>query len=646
MRVAVCLACSLALCFTLSAGCSSPPPEPAAGCNPVLGDDCMSPFPSSFFETADPTCATGMRVALSSSTLPVSNSGGSIKTDRMNARDGFSPSTQFLVYFKAGVNAAELPGLDNLAASIAPTSTVQILDFDSGERLPVFAELDANAGPGDRQALIIHPAMRLTPGHRYVIALVALHDAAGKLLEPAPFRALRDRAPLNHALTMLKARYEDLFGVLTKAGLDRSRLSLAWDVVVASDDSATRHLLTMRDKALALAQAGQLGYAITSSTDETDPHLLREVVGTVDVPMYLADDSGASGLTLDATGLPVMRTIGKANLVIHIPQCAATATAPLPVLVFGHGLFGKAQTELNTDYEKQVGDELCMVQIGTDWLGLDADDVATVAEKVLPDLNQLTLVTDRLQQAQVNAQTMTRLFLTKIKDDPALQINGKAVTDGSQVYYYGISDGGIQGGTFLALSPDVQRGVLNVPGCEWTLMMFRSHDFNSLQVLIGTVLPDTLDQQVVLTLSQSEWDYSDPATFVPHLLASPLPGAHADKRIILQESEGDAQVPNVSTRIEARLIGLPGLDLEHPVYGIDEKPAPLDSAYTQWDVHSMPLPPAGNKPAPVDNQAHEGIRRLPALIAQLKAFFTPTGQVTQTCSGPCSFPVPDGTPPP
>lgn len=626
---------ALIFCFVL-AGCNGAPPEPAAGCNPLVGDECLSPFPSSFYEQADSTSATGVRVALDSSTLPVSNGGTPMRVDRMNTRDGFSPSTQFLVYFKTPITAT-LPGPDSPEPSLTPTGPVQILDFDTGERVPAFGELDVNALQGDRQGIVIHALVRLIPSHRYIIAMVDVGDA------PAPFRALRDKGALNQALTRIQPRAEEVFAKLTAAGVDRSKLTLAWDVQIASDETATSHLLAMRDNALSMSST--LGYHITSSTDmPNDTHLLREVLGTVDVPMYLIDDSNRSGLVLDDAGMPKQRTIGTATMVVHIPKCASTASGPLPVMIFGHGLFGSAAGEMGSDYQKQVIDTLCMVQVGTDWLGLDKDDVALVSAKVIPDLNNLSLLTDRLQQAHLNAQMMTHTFLTKVKDDPSLQVNGHAVTDGSQVYYYGISDGGIQGGTFMALSPDVQRGVLNVPGCEWSLLMFRSHDFQSLKLLLNSIYPDPFDQQVLITLSQSEWDYTDPATFAPHLLKAPLPGAHPDKRVILQESIGDSQVPNIATRVMARTIGLDGNDLEQPVFGITQKAAPLDSAYTQWNVNSMPLPPVGNEPPPQENQAHEGIRRLDALVMQVKLFFTPTGQVQQTCQGICSFPVPPGTP--
>ena len=76
-----------------------------------------------------------------------------------------------------------------------------------------------------------------------------------------------------------------------------------------------------------------------------------------------------------------------------------------------------------------------MIQIGTDWIGLASYDFSTVAQNVIADLNQFPIVSDRLQQAHVNAQTLVRLFLLQMKDDPMLQANGHAITDGSEIYY-------------------------------------------------------------------------------------------------------------------------------------------------------------------------------------------------------------------
>jgi hypothetical protein len=591
----------------------------------------VTPFPSTFWETPDPTTATGLRVALTPQALPTLTP--PLATDRYNALDGFSPATPFVVYFANGVDTAQLPTIDQLDQTVNPTSVVQIVDYQTGDHLPVFAELDLN-GSG-RHALLIHPQIRLQPERRYVVAIVGLDDATGAPLAPAPFVALRDQNPLSKSLEPVAARYEEIFDALNRAGVARASLTLAFDVVTASDATATTHLQAMRDQALPMVPS--LTWTISSSADTpSDPNLFRKVIYSVQTPSFLADATGHSTLDYGPTGQPLLRGIDTMPVVVQIPQCALTATAPLPVIVFGHGLFSTAEDELATPLLQQVANEACVVFIGTDWLGLSSPDLATLANYLPQDLNNVYLVTDRLQQAHVNAQVMTRLFMTTLKNDPALAVNGHAVTDASNVTYFGISDGGIQGGTFMALSPDVLRGVLNVPGCEWSLLINRSVDFAPLAPIISSVIPDPVNAQIVISLLQSEWDYTDPATFAPHLLMNPLPGIFT-KRILMQESIGDAQVTNLATRVLARTMGIPGLDLIDPIFGVQQMAPPLDSAYTQWNSNPMPLPPAGNVALSSDNGAHNAVYQYLPAQQQILAFLKPNGQVTQTCVGPCSF---------
>src|SRR5262249_40424754 len=92
------LACGMRWLAVLAiAACSSSgPPEPEPGCNPLIGDDCMTPYPSSFYQSA-----TG-QVAIPDGVLPTPKN-TTLATDRLNSHDGFSPSTPFVVYFKDGV---------------------------------------------------------------------------------------------------------------------------------------------------------------------------------------------------------------------------------------------------------------------------------------------------------------------------------------------------------------------------------------------------------------------------------------------------------------------------------------------------------------------------------------------------------------
>jgi hypothetical protein len=614
----------VAVTVVIACSSSSGPPEPKPGCNPLIGDDCVTPYPTSFFQSS-----TG-QVAIPDGVLP-NPRGITLSPDRLNTHDGFSPSTPFVVYFAKGVDGSLLPTQDAIDQSIVATSHVQIMDFATGTRVPLFAELDVNAGSGDRQALIIHPMARLQPSTRYVVALVGLNDASGAPLDAPGFAALRDKTTLNTALAPLVANYESVFAMLETAGITRSSLTLAWDVTTASDGDSTSHLFAMRDQALAMVDS--LTWTITKQTDTgSDAQRIRELVGTFQVPSFLTDDSTTGTLLTDGSGNPMLRgSLGSANFVVEIPACAGSATSPLPVMVYGHGLFGDAQSELETNYQRQLGEYLCMVQIGTNWIGLSSDDLPTLAGTVFPDFNQLHIITDRLQQAHVNAQVLTRLVLTKLKDDPALALgSGSAsIIDGSTAYYFGISDGGIQGATYMALAQDVSRAALNVPGAEWSLLMFRSFDFDQLLALLNVNLPDKLDEQILVALFQPEFDFTDPAGFASHVDLT-------TKQLLLQEGIGDAQVTNLATRVLARTLGVTGLDLEQPVYGITAQPAPLASAYTQYDITPSPLPPTGDTPSGSDNGVHETIRELVPVEQQIKAFLTPGGMVTDVCSGaPC-----------
>ncbi len=629
--------------IALLAGCSSDDPEPVsdlepveAGCNPLVGGDCMTPFPSSFHTVADESTATGVRVNLDGAWLPVSNPGIVVDPVRFNRRDGFSPATPFLVYFPEGVDASQLPDSSEagVASSVEPTSRVQILDAETGERIPLFAELDVNALAFDRQALLIRPMVRLQPGTRYLIALVDLADATGQPLSPKPFAALRDRLPLNESLAPLEANYEDIFARLETHGIARASLSLAWDVTTASDAPILAHLLHMRE--IGFDMQDSLGYTVAAVEEfEDHPDRLRELEIRFEVPWFLSSaNDDVALMEFDDDFLPVASGTAEVTMLVQVPRCAVEATAPLPVLVFGHGLFGSATTT-RSERVLELANRFCHVVIATDWIGLSSDDLLNL-QLLATDVNQGYFVTDRLQQAHLNHVMMTRLFKRAIKNDDALAIEGQPITDGETIYYFGVSNGGIQGGGFMALSPDVERGVLNVPGGNWNLMMYRSLHFNQLLPLLTAVYPDALDRQILVAMTQFAWDYTDPLTYAPHLLADPLPDV-PPKQIILQESIGDAQVPNLATRLLARTMGVDALPLVQDIYGVDVQQGPLDSAYTQWDSGPSPLPPTGNAPADSDNGAHNAPLSSPDLQEQLRLFYQPAGQAVHTCDGPCTF---------
>jgi hypothetical protein len=623
------------------------------GCNPLGGgqsEDCLTPYPSSYYLRPDPKNAGRQIVSIPPSALPVSRKGVMLNPTLLGDRDGYSPATPIIAYFPTPIDPKNLPGPHAIEASVRPESPVQLFRYPDGQRVPLMAEVDGNASDGERQGLMIYPALRLQPKTRYVVALSGL---VGQYSQPVPalqgFAALRDdQLASGSERSKLKPQYEELFAFLAKQGLARKDLQLAWDFTTASDEPLTGRLVQMRDTAWSYQPGpGQdpppppVTIQKVNDTGLQDP-LLRQIIGTYTVPSFLNDDSPDSDGTLKRgpDGEPVIRGYGQFPLVIHIPKCAQTAPGPLPVMIFGHGMFGGALDEMDSGYERGIINRLCTVQIGSDWIGVAEADKAYVADNVLGDWNKVTHVTERLQQAHLNFASLARLIKQGGLDMlPALQINGHLVLDHTRVYYYGISNGAIQGLTALALSPDLPRGCLNVGAGFWSHMLWRSTDFHDLAVVLGLSYPDPLDRQVLIALSQPLWDYVDPATYASHVLKDFLPGNSGPKQVLYQMGMGDAQVPNLMTYELIRTLGLPMLTPPvEAVFGIGQVPAPISSAFVQFDVGQMPRPGDTNVPPDSDNGVHEAIRRLEAAQAQLQAFLQEGGQVVDTCNGkPCVF---------
>lgn len=627
----------------------APPPEPplAEGCNPLGGaadEDCFLPFPSSYFTTEDATTATGLRVALPPSLLPANTQGAHFDPSLLNRLDGASAATTLIAYFPSRVDPADLPGPDRIADSTSPTSAVQLLRFDTGERVPLFAEIDANAKPDERQALLIRPVIRLAPATRYVAVVQKLHRIDGSALPPlSGFGALRDGATRAGSVRRgLAPRYEEIFQALASAGITRGDLQLAWDFTTASDEPIQGRLVKMRDEAFAYKGSGAPPPPVTFTTvDESPadmPELRRRIVGTFTAPSFLtADDDGGAGLNLDAQGEPVIRDYGQFPLAIHVPACAEKATLPLPVVIYGHGSYNSAANEMATEYQRSIINRLCVVEVGSDWLGRAAGDTAFFLQNVLMDASQIHVPTERLHQAQVNFIMLARLLKSgALKGLPELTLGGKPLLDTSRVYYYGISEGGIQGATFMALTPDIDRGALNVPCGFWSMFFWRSSDFHPILPFLRIEYPEALDLQVLMGLTQPLWDYTDPATYAPHLLHDPLPGS-MPKKILYQEGINDASVPNQTTRAMVRTMGIPLLSPPfESVPGVTEQEGPLDSGYAQFDIGSMPRIGGDNVPPPTSD-VHETIRLLEPVQQQLQLFLREGGKVENTCGGkPCA----------
>jgi hypothetical protein len=379
-------------------------------------------------------------------------------------------------------------------------------------------------------------------------------------------------------------------------------------------------------------------YAVTSVEDATtnpdiNTHVLRRVRGTYNILSFIGPDLM---FEYDANGLPVEQGRDDAVFLVVVPASAATAEAgSFSVLVYGHGLMDSPEWPLGDDHDgdsvQRMADEMHWIVIGTEWRGLaDRDQVDAASAAV--DFGKFPVVTDRLQQGVSNVLALERLVRTRFRDADFLQAaGGGSLINPDRILYYGISLGGIEGGTFVANAQHVQFGVLHVAGGAWTTMLERSSDWTNYDRTMRMWTPDPVDRQVLYAASQMLWDPVDPITQYVALRA---------KSALWQESIGDAQVSNLATELLARSVDVPLLQPSptHPCC-IDEADAPLpagSSALMQYDPGCGRGVP-GNRPA-ADNGAHGAVRKLEETIHQIETFFTPgtEGTIIHPCgTGPC-----------
>jgi hypothetical protein len=652
-------------------------------CNPVSLGHCLLPIPSSFWQRADASSATGYRLALPAGLLPAKsgkqNTPVYLDPAPYNAADGWSPATSIFVHADRALDPASLPPHEDIAKCLTAKSSTVLLDAATGARVAHWAELDQNDQPESRRGaqapyvdhgLLIRPASTLLRGHRYIVALTRDLTASDgtALAVPAAFAALRDGVKTDNELVeRQRGRYASLFATLARAGLPKRKLLIAWDFDTASDAYLHRDILAMRAQALkALGETG-IGYKITSiAAPGPNADDVWEIKGTYTSPLFLEDggdpyvkidkcrnevfgDCPAAGYVRGADGLPTQAGTWERPFILTLPRSITTSTAPLKLVQFGHGLLGGGG-EITSGYNRGLAGEWNIAQIAGDWTGLSADDVPVVSAGLI-NWNLIPTTFYRLGQGLIDGIALSYTTRRIAQDAQLRAAVGLAhdpfTADG--LTYYGISLGGIMGGGFMALHPFIRYGTLNVAGAAWSVMIQRSSNWNTYGAGLATGYPSYLDAQILVVLSQTLWDISDPIAYAPHLIADPLPGSQA-KYILYQEAVNDSQVPNVASEKMVRAMGMKRVapSVREP-FGIE----PMEqgtSGFSIWDETARftqdpavrdacpgagPVPPRTNLPPPCDNHTHGSIRKLPALKAQIKRFLWGDHQIVNTCDGGC-----------
>jgi hypothetical protein len=617
----------------------------AATCNGTPKRGCLLPFPSNVAHTKkDKASATGRRIALTKAEMPANAQGVHIDPTEWNRNDGFSPGQAIVVHVPSLKTQADLtkskivPSTD-LARYRDRKQPLLLLDEQTGTRAIVWGELDANATTNASRNLIIHPAKNLMPGRTYVLAL----------------RGLKDKAPAG----MWKSTTKGVRKALKRAKVSRKSVFVAFDFTVASDKSLTNRMLAIRNDAFKqlgdtdLADGTIQGtppkYTITEVTDFTpdqNAKLLRTVKGTFEVPCYLDQPGCPPGARLhysstakDALPTQTPGNVQTAKFQCNIPRAALTA--PSRIGIYGHGLLG-TETQVDEDNIQDMSAEHDFTFCATQWSGMANEDIPNAIE-VLKDFSKFPSLADRLQQGIVNT-----LYLGRLLRHPqgfAANPNFAGLLDTSNLYFDSNSQGAIVGGAATAVAPDWGRAVLGVATMDYGVLLPRSVDFDTYQVIFTPAYPDKGQQITILALAQMLWDRGETDAWTQHMTTVP-PKNTIPHQVLLHVAVGDHQVANVASDVEARSIGASTAELparsndKTPLFGIPRittYPFKGSAAVVYWDGgNQTPLAPVTNTPPRGGADPHSFPRKTPAARQQKSDWLSPNGSLTDVCGGlPC-----------
>ncbi|MFT5429547.1 MAG: hypothetical protein ACI9OJ_000218 [Myxococcota bacterium] len=615
-----------------------------AGCHPLAPNGhCMLPFPSDVFLKADPSMPSGMVADYQQPALPQNKNGEGLNPRAPFAADGASVLPHIMTVFAEGVEPSDLISYsDDVSKSLEADNKTIVIDAETGRRILHLSELDPRTTDPAEQALVIRPLEPLEYERRYIVAIRGLHTPAGTLIEASPaFAVLRDGRAAEHPDLAAEAeRYAaQILPVLAAHNIATDTLQLAWDFTTGSRERPTADMLKVRELAMASFAANAPKITVTEVVDNPNDQIGRKVVGTMTVPLFLNVPDVGGVLTRDSNGLVMQNGVTEVPFTIQIPKSVFNGDVPGPVRViqYGHGFFGQ-RSEIEGSFSRGFAQEFSTIFMAVDWWGMDSGDRGLVAEKLLKDPNQVLIFTERLHQGMVNQMALTHAAKGPFLALDELKRADVTLFDPAQIYWYGISQGHILGGTFLALSDHIDRGVLGVGGAGFSHMMFRSSNFAEFVLLLNAHTKSPLEHQKFVAMTQTVIDRFDPVNYAKWVMDEPLAGGPQKRQLLIQVGLGDPQVPNMTAHMHVRALGLKVLEpATKPVALLDTVKAPAESAYVEFDFGlESPLPgDTANLPDDEDDPVHEGVRRAAGGRSQVDAFLKPDGMVANFCDGVC-----------
>ncbi|MRG90448.1 hypothetical protein [Polyangium spumosum] len=584
---------------------------------------CLLPWPSSAYLKADAATATGVRLHVEATSLPVADDPRSLAL-----ADGFSRVTPLVVGFPGPVVAP--------AATSADGPVRLLLAQPDHPRRGESVPLRLSTLPGEDTAtetlLLAYPTRPLEPGADYVgVVLNDLTYEDGAAIAPTRQTqvALGLVEPDSQAEANLRGYHAPTRKLLADAGIDPARVLRVFDFTTRSGDDATKRLTAMREAAIDAVSQGKITVEIDSVVWTPNVSIAAIVRGRlVGLPSFLEDDFD---LSLDAAGDVVESGTHEAPFRVMVPA----GVGDYRFVMYGHGMGGDVD---DSAFDTQLG-QSGVGKVGIRFVGWTGDDLIETFVNLTRMAEATHRSTARLLQALADGAAIQRSMDTVLGEllsgptfDGAANPLIDRKPDGSIPVWAGGSLGGTLGLVYASADPDMHHGVLNVPGAGWSHFIPGSDVYATVRGLLQTTYGGNLDVGYALALSQSNWDEVDGSSWADRMPEEPT-------AYLIQESIGDPILPNEGTALLSVAVGAGQVGaVLRPTAGIESSTEIVGkSGLTQYKVPS-------DDPYDIHGFAANGGPAGDAARAQITAYLKsvwdgqPTITVPEACTGgSCDF---------
>lgn len=481
---------------------------------------------------------------------------------------GFSVSAPVYFRFSGAIDPSSLPG--TLQESLDEDASAFLIDVDPEsptylERHPsrtVFVDEETVFWPG--HALALRPEhgipLRANTTYAAVVTSAVLDTEGESTLPSSNLETILGIAESPAPAAMPAAvAYAPAVAALSDAGVVLESL-VSLTVFTTQDPVsemiAIRDFIDMEPSPAPVPRSGRF------VRNGENYQLLH---GAYTAPMFMEGDapflSAGGAIRFDDDGVPVLQGEFEQRFAVTIPN-GDMPEGGWPLILYAHGTGGDFESFVGGTAESAALAGFAMMGIDQIHHGPirnpnDASPELLVFNFLNPDAFR-----NNTRQAAADYVALAR-FARDNELDPRILGPG-VVFDASQMYFFGHSQGGLNGPLFMAIDDTVQGGVLSGAGGQLAIGLVDKTEPLSIPDLAAAVLGVNDDEQLiyehpVYALMSVLTDVSDPTNYGELITAAPLPG-YAPKHVMMTQGLSDEYTPPKSMEALALAMRIPILE--------------------------------------------------------------------------------------